>query len=86
VSGSIGVLMLLVLVNVLSLGVMAQPEPASVRNPSMAGVLAGVVGPWGAILISAGLVVLLSGALLSWLLLCAEIVFSAARDNTIPDF
>ena len=41
-------LALLVLVNVLSLGIMRQPELASLQNPSMAGVLKHVVGEWGA--------------------------------------
>jgi arginine:ornithine antiporter / lysine permease len=86
VIGFVGVLLLLVLVNVLSLGVMTQPKLAALQNPSMAGVLEHVVGHWGAILISVGLVVSLAGALLSWVLLCAEIIFSAARDNTMPNF
>lgn len=86
VIGFVGVLLLLVLVNILSLGVMTQPQLAALQNPSMAGVLERVVGHWGAILISVGLVVSLAGALLSWVLLCAEIIFSAARDHTMPNF
>ncbi|WP_267954656.1 arginine-ornithine antiporter [Paraburkholderia adhaesiva] len=86
VIGFVGVLLLLVLVNVLSLGVLTQPKLAELQNPSMAGVLEHVVGHWGAILISVGLVISLCGALLSWVLLCAEIIFSAARDHTMPSF
>ncbi|MFT0169441.1 arginine-ornithine antiporter [Paraburkholderia mimosarum] len=86
VIGFVGVLLLLVLVNVLSLGILTQPKLAALQNPSMAGVLENVVGHWGAILISVGLVVSLAGALLSWVLLCAEIIFSAARDHTMPNF
>jgi arginine:ornithine antiporter / lysine permease len=86
VIGFVGVLLVLVLVNVLSLGIMKQPELAALQNPSMAGVLQHVVGPWGAVLISVGLVISLLGALLSWVLLCAEIIFSAARDSTMPKF
>jgi arginine:ornithine antiporter/lysine permease len=86
VLGFYSVLVLLVLVNVLSMGVMAQPELAGLKNPSMAGVLEHVVGRWGAVLISAGLVVSLLGALLSWTLLCAEILFVAAKDRTMPAF
>ena len=84
VIGFLGVLALLVLVNVLSLGIMSQPELASLQNPSMAGVLKHVVGEWGAILISIGLAISLLGALLSWALLCAEILYATARDNTMP--
>jgi arginine:ornithine antiporter/lysine permease len=86
VIGFVGVLALLVMVNVLSLGIMSQPELAGLKNPSMAGVLEHVVGHWGAVLISIGLVVSLAGALLSWTLLCAEILFAGARDHTMPNF
>jgi arginine:ornithine antiporter/lysine permease len=86
VLGFVGVLLLLVLVNVLSQGILAQAELAGLKNPSMAGVLEHVVGPWGAQLISIGLIVSLAGALLSWTLLCAEILFASARDHTMPEF
>ena len=86
VIGFLGVLALLVMVNVLSLGIMTQPELAKLQNPSMAGVLEHVVGEWGAILISIGLAISLLGALLSWALLCAEILYATARDKTMPAF
>ncbi len=84
--GFISVLLILVLVNVLSLGIMTQPELAKLQNPSMAAVLEHVVGHWGAVLISVGLIISLLGALLSWVLLCAEILFAAANDHTMPAF
>ena len=86
VIGFIGVLALLVLVNVLSLGILSQPELAQLRNPSMAQVLEHVVGHWGAVLVSIGLMISLAGALLSWTLLCAEILHAAAKDHTMPGF
>jgi arginine:ornithine antiporter/lysine permease len=86
VVGFAGTLLLLVLINVLSMGIMSQPELAGLKNPSMAGVLEHVVGRWGAIFISVGLLISLAGALLSWTLLCAEILFSAAKDHTMPAF
>ncbi|AVE05440.1 arginine-ornithine antiporter [Pseudomonas sp. R11F] len=86
VIGFITVLLFLMLVNVLSLGIMTQPELAKLQNPSMAAVLEHVVGHWGAILISVGLIISLLGALLSWVLLCAEIMFAAAKDHTMPEF
>lgn len=86
VIGFVGVLLLLVLVNVLSQGILAQAQLAGLKNPSMASVLEQVVGPWGAQLISIGLIVSLAGALLSWTLLCAEILFASARDHTMPEF
>jgi len=86
VVGFIGVLLLLVLVNLLSQGILAQAQLAGLKNPSMAAVLEHVVGPWGAMLISIGLIVSLAGALLSWTLLCAEILFASASDHTMPAF
>jgi len=86
VIGFITVLLFLMLVNVLSLGIMTQPELAKLQNPSMAAVLEHVGGHWGAVLISVGLIISLLGALLSWVLLCAEIMFAAAKDHTMPEF
>ncbi len=86
VIGFIGVLLLLVLVNILSQGILAQAELAGLKNPSMAAVLEQVVGPWGAQLISIGLIISLAGALLSWTILCAEILFASASDHTMPEF
>ncbi|MDO5073680.1 MAG: arginine-ornithine antiporter [Neisseria animaloris] len=86
VLGFIGVLSLLVMVNVLSAGVMTQPELAALKNPSMAYVLEHVVGSWGAAFISIGLIISLAGALLSWTLLCGEILYSASKDKTMPAF
>jgi arginine:ornithine antiporter / lysine permease len=86
VLGFFVVLLVLVLVNVLSLGILTQAHLAKLKNPSMAGVLEHVAGHWGAVLIAAGLAISLAGALLSWVLLCAEILFSAARDRTMPAF
>ena len=84
--GFLGVLCLLVLVTMLSYGVMLRPDLAGLRNPSMAGVLQAVVGPWGALFISGGLIVSVLGAYLSWSLLAAEVLFSAARMETMPAF
>lgn len=86
VVGFLGVLALLVSVNVLSLGVMSRSELAGLSNPSTAYVLKQVVGEWGAVFISCGLIISLAGALLSWTLLCGEILFSAAKDQTMPTF
>ena len=84
--GFIIVLLLLVLVSLLSFGIMSQQNLAKLQNPSMMGVLEHAVGPWGAYLVCAGLIISLFGALLSWALLCAEIVFIAAKDHTMPLF
>jgi arginine:ornithine antiporter / lysine permease len=79
-------LALYALVSLLSLGIISQPELAALKNPSMAGVLEAVVGPWGAILINLALVVSVVGAFLSWTLLAAEIPHVAGKDGTMPAF
>ncbi|WP_156292288.1 amino acid permease [Serratia oryzae] len=84
VMGFIGVLCLLVLITMLSYGVMLRPDLAALRQPSMAGVLEAIVGRWGAIFISVGLIVSVLGAYLSWSLLAAEVLFSAAKSKSMP--
>jgi arginine:ornithine antiporter/lysine permease len=78
------VLVLLMSVSLLSLGIMGQADLAGLKNPSMAGVLEKVVGPWGAKLISIGLLVSVGGALLAWILLAAETLFTPARERLMP--
>ena len=77
-------LALLLLVNLLSYGLMAQAELAGVPDPSMAGVLENEVGSWGAAFISIGLVVSLLGALIAWVLLCVEILRLPALESVMP--
>ncbi|MDZ5454458.1 arginine-ornithine antiporter [Labrys sp. ZIDIC5] len=77
---------LYILVSLLSLGALSRPELAALKNPSMAGVLEAVVGPWGAIVINLALVVSVVGAFLSWTLLAAEIPYAAGKDGTMPRF
>lgn len=86
VLGFIGVLCLLVMVTVLSYSVMPRSKLGALQNPSMAGVLESVVGPWGAKFISVGLIVSVLGAYLSWTLLAAEVLWSAAKNHTMPTF
>lgn len=84
--GFVCVLALLMLVNLLSMGVLRQEALAQARNPSMAFVLEAIVGPWGATLIIIGMIVSVLGALLAWVLLCAEVLYAAAGDGTMPAF
>jgi len=84
VIGFLGALTIYVLVSLVSTGVLTQPELAGLPVPSMAGVLESLVGKWGAALVSAGLVVSVGGAFLSWTMLCAEIPFVAAKDGAFP--
>jgi len=77
-------LALYALVSLLSLAIISQPELAALKNPSMAGVLEAVVGPWGAVLINLALVISVVGAFLSWTLLAAEVPHVAGEDGTMP--
>ena len=86
IAGFLTCLALYVLVSLLSLGIMTQPELAALKNPSMAGVLEHIVGPWGAIVINIALVVSVLGAFLAWTMLAAEVPHVAARDGTLPRF
>jgi arginine:ornithine antiporter/lysine permease len=84
VLGFLGVLCLLMLVTLLSYGVLPRAELAALANPSMGGVMAAVVGPWGLVFIGAGLILSVAGNYLSWTLLAAEVLHSAAKNDTMP--
>ena len=84
--GFLGVLALLVLVTMLSYGILLRPELRALATPSMAGVLEAIVGPWGKIFISVGLLISVLGNYLSWSLLAAEVLHSAAVNRTMPTF
>jgi arginine:ornithine antiporter/lysine permease len=82
--GFIVVTGLMVLVTLLPYAVMERAEIAGLRQPSMAGVLESVVGPWGAMFVSAGLLVSVLGAYLAWALICAEVMFAAGKSKDMP--
>ena len=84
IMGFIGVTCLMVLVTMLPYAVLQRPEIAGMRQPSMATVLEAVVGHWGAIFISVGLLVSVLGAYLAWSLICAEVLFAAAKARDMP--
>ncbi len=79
-------LALLMGVSLLSLGVLQQPQLAQLKNPSMAGVLEGAVGTWGAVLIYVGLIVSVGGGFLAWMLLAAESLFTPAGGGVMPEW
>ena len=84
IAGFIGVTALMVLVSMLPYAVLARADIAGMRQPSMAAVLEAVVGHWGAIFVSVGLIVSVLGAYLAWSLICAEVMFTAARTKDMP--
>jgi arginine:ornithine antiporter/lysine permease len=86
VVGFLTVLLLLVLVTLLSYGVLPRLKLETLRNPSMAGVMESMIGPWGGVFISVGLLISILGNYLSWSLLAAEVLHSAAVHRTMPSF
>ena len=86
VLGFLGVLCLLVLVTMFSYGILLRRDLAALATPSMAGVMEAIVGPWGAVFVSIGLLISVLGNYLSWSLLAAEVLNSAAKGNTMPAF
>jgi arginine:ornithine antiporter/lysine permease len=84
VAGFLICLLLLMSVSLLSLGIFTQPALATLKNPSMAAVLEGAVGTWGALLIYVGLIVSVGGGFLAWTLLAAESLFTPAGGGVMP--
>jgi arginine:ornithine antiporter/lysine permease len=84
IAGFIGVTTLMVLVTLTPYGVLQRADVADMRQPSMAAALEAVVGPWGVVFVSLGLLVSVLGAYLAWSLICAEVLFAAAKNKDMP--
>lgn len=82
--GFIGVTALMVLVTLLPYAVLPRADIADMRQPSMATVLEAVVGPWGAVFVSGGLLISVLGAYLAWSLIAAEVLYTAAKTRDMP--
>jgi arginine:ornithine antiporter/lysine permease len=82
--GFVGVTGLMVAVTLLPYAAMPRSAIAAVQQPSLAGVLEAVVGHWGAVFISIGVLVSVLGAYLAWSLICAEVLFAAAKSADMP--
>jgi arginine:ornithine antiporter / lysine permease len=84
VLGFLGVTTLMVLVTMLPYAVLQRADIAGMRQPSMASVLEAVVGHWGAVFVSIGLLISVLGAYLAWSLICAEVLSAAGRTKDMP--
>ncbi|RLK48984.1 arginine:ornithine antiporter (APA family) [Microbacterium telephonicum] len=84
VLGFLSVLAIFLSVTIVSFGILPREQIAQLQQPSMAGVLEAVVGPWGAAFIGVALIVAVLGAYLSWTLMAAEVLLVAARDGDLP--
>ena len=84
IMGFIIVTSLMVLVTMLPYAVLQRVDIAGMRQPSMATVLEAVVGHWGAVFVSVGLLISVLGAYLAWSLICSEVLFTAAKTRDMP--
>lgn len=82
--GFIGCLVIYIGLSVLPFGFLTQAEIAAIANPSTAGVLEKVVGPWGAWLMNIGLLIAVLSSWLAWTMITAEIPQAAAENGTFP--
>ncbi len=82
--GFMGCLAIYVLLSLLPFGYMSQEEIAGIANPSTAGILEKIVGPWGAWLMNIGLLVSVLTSWLAWTMVTAEIPHAAAKNGTFP--
>src|SRR5699024_2424316 len=86
VLGFLSVLSIFMLVTLASYSVLPQPELADIRQPSMVSVFQQVVGDWGEVFISAGVLISVLGAYLAWTLMAAEVMYIPARSSDFPKF
>jgi arginine:ornithine antiporter / lysine permease len=82
--GFVAVTGLMVAVTLLPYATASRSAIAGVQNPSLAGALELVVGHWGAVFISIGVLISVLGAFLAWSLICAEVMFAAAKSKDMP--
>ena len=64
---------------ILALGVVPRGELAQMSNPSMAGVMAAAVGPWGSHFINIGMMVSVFGCLFACTMTMAEYLYNMSR-------
>ena len=82
--GFLGCLVIYMGLSVLPFGFLTQAEIAAIPNPSTAGVLEKVVGPWGAVFMNCGLLIAVLSSWLAWTMITAEIPAAAAENGTFP--
>lgn len=82
--GFAGCLVIYILLSILPFGFMTQAEIANIANPSTAGILEKVVGPWGAWVMNIGLLIAVLSSWLAWTMITAEIPQAAAQNGTFP--
>ncbi|GAA4209301.1 amino acid permease [Actinocatenispora rupis] len=84
VLGFLAGFVLLAAVPILSYGLLSMNRIATLRQPSMGGVLESAVGRWGAAFVGVALVLAVLGAYLAWTLLATEVLSVAADRGGLP--
>lgn len=82
--GFLGCLIIYVLLSILPFGFLSRETLALEANPSTAGVLQAVVGPWGSWLMNIGMIVAILASWLSWTMIVAEMPYAMAKNGTFP--
>ena len=84
VIGFLLVLALMVAVTLLPYAALSGADLAGLRQPSMATALERIVGAWGGIFVSIGLIISVLGAYLAWSLIALEVLFALAKAGDMP--
>jgi len=84
VLGFLGCLIIYILLSVVPFGFLSQAELAAIENPSTAGILEKIVGPWGAWVMNLGLIIAILASWLSWTMIVAEMPFAMAKSHSFP--
>ncbi|QJC35030.1 basic amino acid/polyamine antiporter [Enterobacteriaceae endosymbiont of Donacia piscatrix] len=77
-------LFIYLLVSLLPFGIMSRSNLAIIKNPSMASIMTILIGKWGYIFISLGLIISVCGSYLSWTIMAAEVPWIAAKNKIFP--
>lgn len=82
--GVIVVLIIDALISILPFGIVSSAQVSTMDTPSTAGILMYITGPFSAHLIRVAIIISVIGALLAWTMLATNILFLAAKDNSLP--
>ncbi len=82
--GFMGCLGIYILLSLLPFGYMPQEEIAKMANPSTAGILEKIIGPFGSWLMNIGLLISVLTSWLAWTMVTAQIPEAAAANGTFP--
>lgn len=82
--GFIVSLIVCLLVSILPFGVLPQHTLSVIPTPSTAGILKIIVGEWGEVMITLGVLISVLTSWLAWTMICAELPMVAAQNGTFP--